>query len=123
MDGTDILDVWACVDADMPSIEDTIPKHVTDYMDKVRQEQLRSRTTLEDFCNECLQDAPGEKIPLKELQAAYRSYCEQTRSRIIKGSYAKYSDMLRDLGYRVVRHAQYWYLKDRALVDFTRTDD
>lgn len=123
LDSMDMEDVWAAVDADMPSVEDTISKSVTDYMDKVRQEQLRSRTTLEDFCNECLQEAEGEKIPLKELQAAYRSYCEQTRSRIIKGSYAKYSDMLKSLGYRVVRHAQLYYLKDKALVDFTRTDE
>lgn len=122
LDGMDIEDVWCAVDADMPSIEDTIPSGVIAYMDKVRQEQLRSRTTLEDFCTECLQPADGEKLPLKELQAAYRSYCEQTRSRIIKGSYAKYSDLLRELGYKVVRHAQYWYLKDKALVDFTRTD-
>ena len=122
LDEMDMEDVWCAVDADMPSVEDTIPAEVLEYMDRVRQEQLRSKTTLEDFCAECLQDAPGEKIPLKELQASYRSYCEQSRQRVLKAGYAKLSDALRELGYTTVRHAQFWYLKDKGLVDFTRED-
>jgi hypothetical protein len=123
LDGMDIEDIWACVDSDMTSVEDTIPREVIAYMDKVRQEQLRSRTSLEDFCNECLETAPGEKIPLKEFQEIYKGYCEQSRQRIIKGGYRVYSELLRELGYRTVRHAQYWYLKDKRVVDFTRSHD
>lgn len=122
-DAIDIDAVWASVASHAKSPQYTAEGCVLDYMDRQREESLRSKTSLESFCEECLEADAGERIPLKEFQERYRQYCASSRQLAIRGGYKALSDLLTTQGYDCVNLSNRRYLRGQSFVDFERLND
>lgn len=117
-DAIDVDAVWAAISVGEASPHDTAHPEITAYMERVRTERLRTKTSLEMFCDECLEYSANDRVTLKDFQATYKNYCTAFRQVTVRSSYRAISDVLRALGYPVVNSNNRYYLKDHVFVDF-----
>lgn len=122
-DAMDIDAIWCSIGAKDESPQYTTDKPVLDFMADVREQRLRSKTSLEQFCGECLERSAGDRLTLKEFQGNYKMYCAQTRQNPVRGGYRSMSELLTALGFVVVNRSNRFYLKDHVMVDFETTVD
>lgn len=122
-DAINIDDIWCAIGAKDESPQYTSPKVVLDYMADVREQRLRTKTSLEAFVAECIEESPGDIMTLKEFQHQYKLYSAATRQQAIKASYSTLAETLIALGYTVVNRSNRWYLKDHILTDFETHED
>lgn len=121
-DAIDMDQVWACVAMGEEPPHYTAPTAVLKYMEEVREESLRSKTSLETFCEECLEEAPGERLILSDFKERYKRYCADGSLRPVRGGHKDISAKLKDMDYETVNYSNRYYLKNWRLVDFASDD-
>lgn len=117
-DALPMHEVWQAISVEDQSPAYTTPKEILRFMDEERDKRLRTPSSLENFCEECLDYTEGQRLQLKELSQAYKTYCLQTRQAIVRGGYRVLGLKLQELGMEVVCHANLRYLKHHVLTDF-----
>lgn len=119
-EGFDSIDpdkVWAAI-----SVHDRCPHYdpkpgVLVHMERQRNDTLRSRNSLEQFVDDCLEESPDDRVALKELQTAYKSYCSRTRQVPLRGGYRELQRWLRDIGLTVNSPNNRFYLHDHRIAE------
>lgn len=119
LDTIDVDKVWASISVKSDSPQYFAPPGVLAYMDEVREQNLRTKTSLEEFCAECLEPSEGNKIPMKDFQRMYGDYCKEGKQPMVRGSYRVHCNLLRDMGYTTVNKGGRYMIKNMGLVDFT----
>ena len=119
LDSVDVEAIWAAVGTDDLCPHETAPPAIRAFMDAVREEHLRTRTSLENFVDEgtewCDQTV---KLPMKDFLAAYLKYCTESRQRAIGGSHKKVGEQLKNLGQTVVCTGNKVYIRGRVIISF-----
>ena len=117
-DAIDPNEIWRAVSADDGCPSYAAPPHVAEFMAAERERSLRSKTSLESFAEECLERADEERLPLKDFQGAYKTYCGDHKLPLVRGGYRVVAEALSDLGYNVVNRSNRRYIVGHTLVDF-----
>jgi len=123
LDATDVDAVWAAISVNDKSPQLTATKELLAFMERERDQHLRTKTSLESFCEECLEESPGERIPIKDFQRIYRDYCHEGKQAMVRGSYASLAARLRELGYQTASTNNRFTIKNVGIVDFTRSHE
>lgn len=122
LDAIDVDKVWAAISVRSESPQYQASASLLKYMEEVREQNLRTKTSLEEFCAECLEYSEGMKIPMKDFQRMYREYCMEGKQPMVRGGYRHICNLLKDLGYVTVNKGGRYLIKNMGLVDFTRNE-
>jgi predicted P-loop ATPase len=123
LDAIDVDKVWAAISVIDDSPQYTASAAVLRFMEHERDQNLRTKTSLEEFCAECLEESEGERIPMKDFQKMYRDYCHEGKQAMVRGSYRVLAQKLRELGYTTTSTNNRYMIKNMGLVDFTRNGE
>jgi hypothetical protein len=114
-DAMNIDPIWQAISVEDQSPQYTTPEEVRQFMEQERERRLRTKSSLENFCEECLTPNEGDRLKLKDLVQHYKGYCADTRQPILRGGYRVLRDHLVGMGLEVVNHANLYYLKHYGL--------
>lgn len=119
LDAIDVDKVWAAISVTSQSPQYTAEPSLLKYMEDVREQNLRTKTSLEEFCAECLEPHEGYSIPMKDFQRMYNDYCKEGKQPMVRGSYRTHCNLLKDMGYTTVNKGGRYMIKNMGLIDFT----
>lgn len=118
-DALDIQKIWAAVRTDDPCPHEQAHVSLLVYMEHIREEQLRSKTSLESFLEEATEKGePNDRIPMKDFQKAYKDYCNEGKQPVVKAGYKRMCELLKNFGKDVVCTGNKYYVKSMKLSSF-----
>ena len=116
LDSIDIERVWAAVSSTHSSVRALIPSPMRALMERVREDQLRARTSFEAFVEEELEPATEDfRMPVKHVLEAYKRYCSEATLLKLRGGSRVTAERLRSLGFGVVNKSNRFFLKGYRL--------
>lgn len=99
----DIDTFWMAVRSSDPAPEVTMSPELSEFMGKIRDEKLRTKSTIESFLADATEEEKGHVLPIGAVLNGYRAYCAKTGLPALRLNHTAFADKLAALEVEVKR--------------------